>query len=357
MPMLLDENEDQDVLKNGTGLTASQRLPASYAGSSGPAMPLGDTPDYERGGAMAQPRAPLAMGITADLNGNGIPDGAEVVFKQDRGDGSTITAKWQHAMEMFDDRAPKFQPGTLPRPAGMTFDPSGPMAPYNRLSPTAQARIMGHRTIEDQARFVQGQDAAYNGALMSERDRKLAYDLQKSAALTKLGTGLMQLEGHEADAGAQQTAALMRLLGVGETADAKIHASNNYLQGVDLRSQRGLEGTQATAQSRVEAAGVRGDAQRDVAGINNAGRLSVAEANNTAAAAKPILVRGADGSQQIVVPDGQGGFILAQPSTNALPRVAAAQGDNLPTYTPEQARSLPKGTRFRATDGRILTKN
>lgn len=31
-------------------------------------------------------------------------------------------------------------------------------------------------------------------------------------------------------------------------------------------------------------------------------------------------------------------------------------GDGIPTATPEQARSLPKGTRFRTTDGRVLVR-
>jgi hypothetical protein len=35
---------------------------------------------------------------------------------------------------------------------------------------------------------------------------------------------------------------------------------------------------------------------------------------------------------------------------------AAAGGDNVPTLTPEQAQSAPKGTRFRTTDGRVMVR-
>jgi hypothetical protein len=44
-------------------------------------------------------------------------------------------------------------------------------------------------------------------------------------------------------------------------------------------------------------------------------------------------------------------------ATNKQPAAATPAGGDVPTVTPEQARALPKGTKFRTTDGRILVKS
>lgn len=296
MMALYDPNENQDVMGDGSGLRSSERLPASAYGAAGPAMPIEDVvgggqteADHPEMFLPMKPRANEVPGLLlGDLNRNGIPDGADVTFKQQRDDGSSITAKFRKGLALMEESLPKYQPGPAPRAPGMPFDPNGSMAPYNSLGPMAQARIMGNRTLEDQRAYVQGRENTYNAGVRNEADRKMAYDLAKTEALTKFGGGLMALEGTGVKADATTDAALFRALGTGAMADAKRYSSDNFLTGTREKVAGGIVQQGIETQGNLQQQGLRNEGAANVAGINAGAR------NPYAAQYKPGDIVGTD---------------------------------------------------------------
>lgn len=284
MMALYDPNENQDVMGDGSGLAASERIPQGRAGL----MPIEDTTEFEAGGSQASPRAPLTMGLMADLNRNGIPDGAEVTFKQQRDDGTTITARFQQAMPLMEAALPKFQPGAIPSgPQDMSRygqAGSGIMANDYSLSlgqgPRARVNEFNARRDTQLARRDAG--------IAREADRKMAYDLAKTEALTKFGGGLMALEGTGVKADATTDAALFRALGTGAMADAKRYSSDNYLEGVQTRTAGGIVQQGIQTQGSLQQQGLRNEGAANVAGINAGAR------NPYAAQYKPGDIVGTD---------------------------------------------------------------
>lgn len=119
--------------------------------------------EAERNAAKPRPSMPLM-----DLNGDGIPDGAEITRRTTGPDGSITIAKWT-----------KGRRNDFP----MMDDAPDSMSPYRTLSPSAQARVFGGaRTVEDQRNWISGQQQRRDSFAMMKDQNDLARDVARAEA-------------------------------------------------------------------------------------------------------------------------------------------------------------------------------
>lgn len=133
--------------------------------------------EAQRNAATPRPSMPIM-----DVNGDGIPDGAEITRRTTGADGSITVAKWtkgrRNDFPMMAD-TPDRRNTSFP----MMGDTPASMSPYRSLSPSAQARIFGGaRTVEDQRDWISGQQQRRDRFAIMKDQNYLARDVARYQA-------------------------------------------------------------------------------------------------------------------------------------------------------------------------------
>lgn len=119
--------------------------------------------------------------------------------------------------DLLQDSTKRLMDSAMQRPVARTdaFADTfgGTSAAYNRLGPSAQARILGNRTVEDQAQFAAARTNEMNTANAADADRFAGMQramgeslLGKAVPASVLGDATMQQERTRADADVNKAA-------------------------------------------------------------------------------------------------------------------------------------------------------